>query len=265
MNKACRRRFIRPPWSPAASKGTIPCSRSRLRTCAAIQDLLARIRHGELTGLNVTIPHKQTVVPLLDELTATAAAIGAVNTIYMQDERLVGHNTDAGGFLADLKHTALVPAVGLPRSALVLGAGGAARAVVYALLSDGWQVTVAARRFAQASELASHFTGLMPMELGAEVAQLSNLQLIVNASSAGMIPNADQSPWPADVPFPRGAAIYDLVYKPRETKLVRDARAQGLHATTGLGMLAEQAALSFESWTGRRVGRETLLSALEAT
>jgi shikimate dehydrogenase len=229
-----------------------------------LRDLLARMRLGELTGLNVTIPHKQTLIPLLDELTATAVAIGAVNTIYKEDEQLVGHNTDAGGFLADLEHAASVPAFSHARSALVLGAGGAARAVVYALLNEGWQVTIAARRFDQASELASHFKGLMPMELDVHLAQLSNLQLIVNATSAGMIPNADQSPWPEDVPFPRGAAIYDLVYNPRETKLVRDARAQGLSATTGLGMLAEQAVLAFETWTGRRVRRETLLSTLEA-
>jgi shikimate dehydrogenase len=105
-----------------------------------LKDLLARIRAGELHGLNVTIPHKQNVIDFMDELTPTAEAIGAVNTIYLRDNKLIGDNTDAAGFLADLKK-----GIGngeLGKSAIVLGAGGSARAVVYALLNDGWEVTL---------------------------------------------------------------------------------------------------------------------------
>ncbi|PJB66449.1 MAG: shikimate dehydrogenase, partial [Anaerolineae bacterium CG_4_9_14_3_um_filter_57_17] len=115
-----------------------------------LKDLLNRVRSGEITGLNVTIPHKQNVIPLLDELTPTAQAIGAVNTIYRHGEKLIGENTDAAGFLSDLKKNIGNWKLGIGKLALVLGAGGAARAVIYALLHDGWQVTLAARRIEQA-------------------------------------------------------------------------------------------------------------------
>ncbi len=228
-----------------------------------LKDLLAQVRSGEIKGLNVTIPHKQTVIPLLDELTPTAKAIGAVNTIYMKDKKLIGHNTDAQGFLAELKHATSFSAFSHRPSALVLGAGGSARAVVYALTNDGWNVTVAARRIDQASELARQFKTIKITGFNVQIFQPSNLQLIANTTPIGMIPNANQSPWPDNLPFPPHAAIYDLVYNPRETKLVKDARAQGLSATTGLGMLVEQAALAFETWTGRRARRDILFSAVE--
>ena len=106
--------------------------------------LAQRLRLGKLQGLNVTIPHKQAILPLLDKLTPSAQAIGAVNTLYLKGDRLIGHNTDAPGFLSDLHNSFGQPTV--EKNALVLGAGGAARAVVYALLTDGWNVTLAVRR-----------------------------------------------------------------------------------------------------------------------
>ncbi len=110
----------------------------------ALQAILSSIRQGRLDGLNVTIPHKQAVIPYLDELTPLATRIGAVNTVYRKGEALVGDNTDVPGFLADLQRQ--LPGAGIPGSALALGSGGSARAVVYALLSSGWRVTIAARR-----------------------------------------------------------------------------------------------------------------------
>ncbi|MDO9302105.1 MAG: hypothetical protein Q7T89_12010, partial [Anaerolineales bacterium] len=110
-----------------------------------LKDLLARVRSGEITGLNVTIPHKQNVIDFMDELTPTAQTIGAVNTIYFRENQLIGDNTDAAGFLSDLKKFIGNREWGIGRPAFVLGAGGSARAVVYALLNDGWQVTLAAR------------------------------------------------------------------------------------------------------------------------
>ena len=124
-----------------------------------LKDLLARVRTGEMTGLNVTIPHKQNVIPLLDELTPTAKAIGAVNTIYFRENKLIGDNTDAAGFLSDLKKFTGDGKLGIGKSVLVLGAGGSARAVVYALLNDSWNVKIAARRIDQAEQLANSFTG----------------------------------------------------------------------------------------------------------
>ena len=231
-----------------------------------LKDLLESIRSGEITGLNVTIPHKQNVIPLLDELTPTAKTIGAVNTIFLRDSKLIGDNTDAQGFLSDLKrflttetqrHGALC--------ALVLGAGGSARAVVYALLNDGWKVIVVARRVEQAHRLADSFTNytLHLTDFSLSNIELSTITFIVNTTPVGMTPNTEQSPWPEDILFPPHAAIYDLVYNPRETKLVRDARYHGLQATTGLGMLIEQAALSFNIWTGQNPSREIMRASVE--
>ena len=124
-----------------------------------LKDLLARVRSGEVTGLNVTIPHKQNVIELMDELTPTAKAIGAVNTIYLREDKLIGDNTDASGFLSDLKKF-VNKKTGrqVNTNALILGAGGSARAVVYALLINNWNVTLAARRIEQAQSLTQSFS-----------------------------------------------------------------------------------------------------------
>lgn len=228
-----------------------------------LESLLARVRSGEVRGLNVTIPHKQNVIPLLDELTPTAESIGAVNTIHLQQGKLVGDNTDAGGFLADLKAFLHQRSDYIPGAALVLGAGGSARAVVQALLQDGWHVTIAARRPEQAEELAGRFEALRVVEYSDRDLRDVPVKLIVNTTPVGMLPNHDASPWPEKVPFPPDAAVYDLVYNPRKTKLVRAASSQGRPATTGLGMLIEQAALAFEIWTGCRPSRQALVQSLD--
>ncbi len=232
--------------------------------------LVGRVRQGELDGLNVTIPHKQNVIPLVDDLTPDARAIGAVNTLYRQGSMLIGHNTDAPGFLADLRYF-WQPAPESQRRALVIGSGGGARAVVYALLRDGWDVTVAAVLLDQAAALVEALRpvagqqalAFVPNEREAVSAVLDGTTLIVNASPVGMTPNVNASPWPEGLVFPPGAAVYDLVYNPRETLFVKQARRAGLQATTGLGMLIEQAARSFECWTGRLPTREVLWKAVE--
>ncbi|MDP1715878.1 MAG: shikimate dehydrogenase [Anaerolineales bacterium] len=230
-----------------------------------LKDLLARVRSGEITGLNVTIPHKQNVIEFMDELDLTAQAIGAVNTIYSRDNKLVGDNTDAFGFLKDLNHFLArnQSKIVKRKSAIILGAGGSARAVVYALLNDGWNVNITARRIEQAQELSWRFVGVNVMELNFQTFNLSYLQLIVNTTPIGMTPNIDQSPLPEKLSLPSNTLIYDLVYNPRETKLVKDAHTQGLQATTGLGMLIEQASLSFEIWTGHNPPREILLQSVD--
>ena len=229
-----------------------------------LKNLLARIRSGEIHGLNVTIPHKQNVIEFLDELTPTAKAIGAVNTIYMRENKLLGDNTDAPGFLTDLKRHINSSFIVHP-SALVLGAGGSARAVVYALLNDGWTVTLAARRIEQAQQLAQSFPGYRLPTTNLTNLPLSTCHLLVNTTPLGMTPNTETSPLPENAVLPKNTFIYDLVYNPRETKLVRDARVQGLSATTGLGMLIEQAALAFELWTGHNLPRNILFEAVGAT
>jgi shikimate dehydrogenase len=240
-----------------------------------LKDLLECVRSGEITGLNVTIPHKQNVIPLLDELSPTARTIGAVNTIYLRDNKLIGDNTDAQGFLSDLKKlitTVLYENDKLRRhgdlTAFVLGAGGSARAIVYALINDGWRVTIAARRKEQAGQLLLSFPNYKLRitnfeSFNFQTFQRSNVQLIINTTPVGMFPNIDQSPLPKNISLSQNIMIYDLVYNPRETKLVRDAHAQGLQATTGLGMLIEQAALAFELWTGHNPPRDILWKAVE--
>ena len=227
-----------------------------------LKSILARIRNGEIAGLNVTIPHKQNVIPLLGELTLKAKTIGAVNTISLQNGKLVGDNTDVPGFLVDLNHFLEMNQSSIVNhnSALILGAGGSARAVVYALAQDGWDVAITARRPEQAQELASHYS-IQTMDYSD--LQSVTFNLLVNTTPVGMAPDVDSSPWPANLSFPSNAAIYDLVYNPRETKLVKNAHAAGLSATTSLGMLVEQAALSFEIWTGCNLPREPLFATVE--
>ena len=246
-----------------------------------LQDLLAQMRHGEIHGLNVTVPHKQHVIPYIDQLTPTAQAIGAVNTIIAEGENLIGDNTDAPGFLADLYQVfpALEElAVHGQRSALLFGAGGSARAVTYALLQTGWHITIAARRLEQVQILAAdlwqhantnyqlpitnHQSPIVPLSLTPTALIPLSPTLIVNTTPLGMSPNIDASPWPAELPFPKTAAVYDLVYNPLETTFVRAARAAGVSATTGLGMLIEQAALAFERWTGQRAPRDIMRSVI---
>lgn len=230
----------------------------------ALKHLLGRARSGEITGLNVTIPHKQNVIQFMDELTPTAQAIGAVNVIYLREHKLIGDNTDAPGFLVDLKRFLAESKSEIVnrKSAIVLGAGGSARSVVYALCNDGWNVTIAARRIEQAQQLAASFTKYEITVTSLADLQLSTFDLIVNTTPLGMTPNIDQSPLPENTPLSKHTMIYDLVYNPRETKLVRDAHAQGLSATTGLGMLIEQAALGFELWTGMKPPKDILYASV---
>jgi shikimate dehydrogenase len=228
-----------------------------------IKSILDSIRRSELAGLNITIPHKQNVIRFLDELTPTARAIGAVNTIYLKKGRLVGDNTDAPGFEADLKDFLQEGSIGASKkTALLLGAGGAARAVAYVLMKMGWTITIAARHLEQARELAKSQMHVIKYDAREMGACLSNIHLIVNTTPVGMNPDTNSSPWIEGLAFPPEARLYDLIYNPRETLLVRQARNSGLCARTGSGMLVEQAALAFQIWTGQKVQRGVLFDAI---
>ena len=234
---------------------------------ATLLEIMEKIRVGALQGVNVTIPHKQSVIPHLDFLTDTALSIGAVNVIFAQDGKLAGDNTDAPGFMADLTKNLRM---GLPRNVLVLGAGGSARAVIYSLLQSGCQVWCASRRLEQAGELKNDLrindmTGeVHPIVLNSSsiLPILGDCDLIVNTTSVGMFPHIENTPWPEGLDFPPKAFIYDLVYNPVETRLVSQARNAGLVAVTGLGMLVEQAALAFERWTEQPAPREAMRQAV---
>jgi shikimate dehydrogenase len=235
---------------------------------AALAELAERLRAGSLHGLNVTIPHKQSVLPLVDALSPAAQAVGAANTLLMREGCLLAENTDVPGFLADLQAQFGQSLFQTAGRALVIGAGGSARAVVYALAQAGRLVSVAARRLEQAQALIAGFQGLPEDSLEAIGLDLSAWEglaqtgLIVNTTPLGMSPNSDASPWPDGLPFPRAAAVYDLVYNPRETAFLHAARRAGLPAANGLGMLVEQAALSLELWTARPAPREVMYNAV---
>lgn len=209
-------------------------------------------------GVNCTIPHKEAVIPLLDELSEEARVIGAVNTVLFREGRRIGYNTDAPGFLAALRAEGVDPS---GARAVVLGAGGSARAVVAALARCGCRVTLANRTVERARELAGEIGGRLgtdtgairtiPMEPGALGAAVADAALLVNTTSLGMHPHPDAAPPVPAEAFHPGLFVYDLIYNPPETKLLRTARAGGARAAHGAGMLAHQGALALELWTGR--------------
>jgi shikimate dehydrogenase len=227
---------------------------------AALSILFEKIRARQMDGLNVTIPHKQSVLSFLDTLTPLARATGAVNTIFREGDRLVGDNTDVSGFVKDVEillNRSIDPSV----SALILGAGGAARAVVYGLVHAGGSVTIAARRLEQAQQLLSSFSqddpgmraNYIPLD-ALSIREWLNSQppaLIVNTTPVGMSPNEDSCPWPEGVRLPGNACLYDLIYHPAETLLMRSAKTAGLKTSNGIGMLVKQAAAALEHWTSK--------------
>lgn len=195
-----------------------------------------------IKGVSITTPHKVSLMDRVDEVQAVARQAGAINTIRVSDGRWVGGNTDVQGFLRPLAER--VSLTGLRTS--VLGGGGAARAVALALSSSGCQVTVHARRRDQADAIASHAgvkAGPFPPARG-------SWDVLVNATAAGMYPNIDETPIEAG--HLDGSTVYDLVYNPPITRLLREAAATGCSTIGGLEMLVGQAEAQFEWWTGVR-------------
>jgi shikimate dehydrogenase len=204
------------------------------------------------------VPHKQAVVPFLDALTPEAQAIGAVNTIIIKEEQLVGTNTDAWGFWRDLEDLGITDALSTEENALVLGAGGSARAIAYALATHGISTHILARRLSQAQQLItalkphlSHPHRLQAHSWTDLPAWASAARLIVNCTPVGMAPHINHSPWPHTLPLHPGQMVYDLVYNPPLTSLMAQAQNAGALAWNGLGMLVYQGARSWELWTGR--------------
>lgn len=203
---------------------------------------LATLAEAGFRGLNVTIPHKERVRLLVEELTDEAREIGAVNTLVREKGRWRGDNTDGRGFLRTL------PSV--PRRALVLGSGGAARAVVHALRSAGAEVAVAARNPATRGRMVRDF-GALALCWEDRHAALPDADLVVNATPVGLgASDGGASPLADLRGSPEGQLVYDLVYRPLRTPLLRQAAARGLPTMTGLPMLAAQAALSWLLWFG---------------
>jgi shikimate dehydrogenase len=234
-----------------------------------IEDAVAGLRALQFLGANVTVPHKEAVRPLLDDVSERAAAVGAVNTIVREGDTLRGDNTDVAGFLAPLVERMEEALERAPM--VVFGAGGAARAVVYGLL-DRYRparLTLVARRPEQAEALAADLDGVDPAD-ALRVATFDDAglavrdsRLLVNATPLGMAPDyADQTPWPDVGDFHDEQVAYDLVYTPEETRFLREAAAQGATTIGGLDMLVGQAAAAYRQWTGGDMPTDTVRDAL---
>jgi shikimate dehydrogenase len=207
----------------------------------AMRGLLA----AGFAGANVTIPHKLAAFDICDSVDDTARRAGAVNTLVFRDGKITGSNTDGYGFVANLRAHSVDPAAG---PALLLGAGGSARAVAAALQDAGVQVTVANRTRTRAETLAHDLPGLRVIDWDARQAALGDHALVVNATPLGMV---GHEPLELDLSrAPPSLAVADNVYVPLETSLLSAARARGLRSVGGLGMLLHQAVPGFHAWFG---------------
>jgi 3-dehydroquinate dehydratase / shikimate dehydrogenase len=209
-----------------------------------------------LRGFSVTIPHKSAVIPFLDELDETARRIGAVNTVVVEGGRLVGYNTDADGAMAPLEVLTNLRGA----HCAVIGAGGAARAVIFGLRERGARVTIFARDAAKGSALADEFN-VAARSIQALVE--SDADIVINTTPVGMLNhNEGVSPIPAIV-WPGRKIAYDLIYNPPESRFLADARRHGCVTINGAEMLVAQAARQFELWTHRKPAIEVMRAALE--
>jgi shikimate dehydrogenase len=233
-----------------------------------LPDTIQELRGEDYLGANISFPHKERVVPMVDRLTEEAQATGAVDTMTREGSRLIGHNTDVIGFRAALD--ALIGRQKMPKQAVIIGAGGGARAAVYAFITAGYQrVIVFNRHLHRAEGLVLHFgrtashmeLRAMPWHESVIEAELAKTKVLINASA---VSNADeQSPIDAQLLAP-DLLVLDLMYVPAETKLLRDARAAGAsEAMNGDTMLVHQTAAAFKLWTGRDVGLDFVQARLD--
>ena len=216
-----------------------------------LKEAVAGIRALGFRGVNVTIPHKVEVMSYLDEIDEGAQAIGAVNTIVNEGGKLIGYNTDGIGYVRSLKEETGIRLKG--KKVLMIGAGGAARGVGYALAREGAaHLFIANRTKAKADELAASMSAFASASSHGtdELQQLAaEADLIVNNTSLGMHPDVDSTPMPAEW-IRSGTVASDLVYNPLVTRFLREAQARGVIAHSGLGMFVYQGAYAFEYWTG---------------
>ncbi|MEW6572595.1 MAG: shikimate dehydrogenase [Bacillota bacterium] len=227
------------------------------------------VRALGITGVNITVPHKEEVLPHLDEVVEDARIIGAVNTIVNHSGHLTGHNTDGHGFLRAIREKGFQPQ---DAEAVVLGAGGAARAVCVALGMAGVRrIAIFNRTYTRAGSLAEHITKATGAraeafpweELGTSgAAAIQNAGIIVQTTSLGMHPKEDEEPPVTYGSFHEGQLVVDLVYNPPQTRFLQTAAAGGATTQNGLAMLLHQGAAAFELWTGRLAPLEVMRRAL---
>jgi len=228
------------------------------------------MRALNIRGLNITIPHKVAVIQFLDELDPLADKIGAVNTIVNNDGVLTGYNTDATGFLQALLERGIEPR---GKSVVILGAGGASRAISFILAERGSSLVILNRTRNKAKICADRISEIFQSEATALklnrenlAAALSQADILINATSVGMSPNINETPVTSNLLKP-SLVVFDIVYNPIKTRLQREAEAAGATVISGLDMLVWQGALAFEKWTGLkapiRVMREKVIKVLQ--
>jgi len=226
------------------------------------------VRSLKFHGLNITMPHKISVIQYLDELDEDAEKIMSVNTVLNRDGRLIGYTTDGIGALNALKYEGVNPS---NKKIVILGAGGASRSISFALAKEAGELVILNRTTTRAEKLASdvrrligesgkiRWGGLTEENLRKE---LEEADILINATSVGMRPNEDETPINKQYLHP-DLAVFDLVYHPLETRLLREARMVGAKTINGLSMLIHQGAASFEIWTGVKAPIEVMMKAAE--
>ena len=221
----------------------------------ALASAVRGLRDAGIAGFNVTIPFKTEIIPLLDALSEDARRIQAVNTVVIEDGRMVGHNTDVAGFLAGFAERGIALA---GKNAVLIGAGGAARAALWGLLRSGVSsVVIGVRNAAKGAALAADFTTdgdvrAVSFDDAAWIAACSDADIVVQTTPLGMTPHTEEMP-PVDAAMIKpSAVVYDLIYTPAETRFLREARARGCETINGETMLVAQGAEAFHLWTGKR-------------
>jgi shikimate dehydrogenase len=235
-----------------------------------LSEAIRGLKALNIRGLNVTLPHKVTVTRLMDEIDPIAKNLGAVNTIVNESGYLKGHNTDAKGFIKALQAEKIIPQ---NENVVILGAGGAARAIAFILADKGANLTILNRHLNSAQDIAGRVFQLFRRKTGALELNSPNLKnslseadILINATCVGMYPDVNESPVPARL-LRSGLTVFDIIYNPAKSKLLLEAEKRGAVAISGLEMLVWQAALAFELWTGKGapvlVMREAAVRALE--
>jgi len=233
-----------------------------------VEEAVKGIKAFDLRGVNVTIPHKQAVIPYLDELSEEAELIGAVNTIENKDGKLIGYNTDGRGFIRSLKEEGDFEAKG--KKALIIGAGGASRAVAFQLALEGIDKIYI-------SDLSQDLAKVLADDVNSKVDKakaivvdsketdeiVAKVDLLVDATPVGMYPKVDVKPVVSTEVLHKDLVVYDLVYNPLETVLLKAAKEAGAKAVSGLGMLLYQGAIAFEIWTDVDAPIKIMRNALE--
>jgi len=239
-----------------------------------LKDAILGVRGLGIYGLNVTMPHKISIIKYLDELDETAKRIGSVNTVLNKDGRLIGYTTDGVGAFNALKYAGSDP---LGKKVVVLGAGGASRSICFTLAERVRELIILNRTLERAVNLANNIREVLGGKVNVRAAslvdenlrkELKDADILINATSVGMKPNDAYTPVKRDF-LHRNLTVFDIVYNPLETRLLREAKLIGAKTIDGLSMLIHQGAVSFEIWTGVKapidVMREAALRKIEET